>query len=137
MFRDFWHKLRFFPALLLLYVGRLAAVSSENYGMLAALVNRPKYHDHEGEKSLCLTLSPRDVFGTMLGEARAEYKRFIGSSVYLSNLLRPLFKEIIPQQYRFEAVFARFEYLFALAQADLYEKCTQEKGIWNFQLEFG
>jgi hypothetical protein len=132
MFKEFWNNLRFFPALLLLYAGGLAAVSSENYGMFAALVNRPKYYDHEGEKPLCLTLSLSKVFGEMLGQALTEYKRFIGSSVYLSKLLRPLFNETIPQQYRFEAVFDRFEYLFALAQADFYEKVTGEKGIWNF-----
>jgi len=63
MYKDVWNNVRFFPSVLLLYAGGLAAVSSENYGMLAALVNRPKYHDHEGEKSLFLTLSLRKVFG--------------------------------------------------------------------------
>jgi hypothetical protein len=52
-------------------------------------------------------------------------------------LLRPLFNETIPQQYRFDAVFDRFEYLFTLAQADFYERVTNEKGIWNFQLQYG
>ncbi len=108
MYKDVWNDLRFFPSVLLLYAGGLAAVSAENYDMLAALVNRPKYHDHEGEKSLFLTLSLRKVFGEALEQALTEYKHFAGSSVYLSNLLRPLFNEAIPQKYRFEAVFDRF-----------------------------
>ncbi len=137
MSKDVWNDLRFFPSVLLLYAGGLAAVSAENYDVLAALVNRPKYHDHEGEKSLFLTLSLRKVFGEALGQALTEYKHFAGSSVYLSNFLRPLFNEAIPQKYRFEAVFDRFEYILALAQADFYEKRTNEKGIWNFQLQHG
>jgi len=135
MYKDLWNDLRFFPTLLLFYAGGLAAVSSENYGMLAALMNRPKCHDHEGEKSLCLTLSLPKVFGKALGQALPKYKQFAGPSVYLSDLVRPLFNEAIPQKYRFEAVFDRFEYIFALAQADFYEKQTNEKGIWNFQLK--
>jgi len=67
----------------------------------------------------------------------SEYKWFAGSSVYLSDLLRPLFNEAIPQKSRFEAVFDRFEYIFALAQADFYEKRRNEKGSWSFQLEHG
>jgi hypothetical protein len=137
MYKDVWNDLRFFPSLLLLYAGGLAAVSSENYGMLVALMNRPKYHDHEGEKSLCFTVSLRKVFGQALGQALTEYRRFAGPSVYLSNLLRPLFNETVPQKYRFEAVFDRFEYIFALTQADFYEKRTNEKGIWSFQVEHG
>jgi hypothetical protein len=114
MYNPLRNKLRFFPSLLLFYAGGLAAVSFENYGMLAALVNRPKYYDQEGEKSLCLTLSLPKVFGAELGQALTEYKPFAGPSVYLSKLMRPLFKETIPQEHRFEAIFDRFEYLFAL-----------------------
>jgi hypothetical protein len=124
MFREVWANLSFFPSLFLFYAGGLAAVSAENYGMFAALVNRPKYRDHQGEKPLCLTLPLRKVFGEALGEARTEYKTFQGSSVYLSKVLRPLFQDTIHQDYRFDTIFDRFEYLFALARADNYERAT-------------
>jgi hypothetical protein len=63
--------------------------------------------------------------------AALEYKLFIGSSAYLSSLLRPLFNDTIPQQHRYESVFDRFEYLFAMIQADSYEKRTDDKKIWR------
>ena len=95
------------------------------------------HHRGRGEKVLGLTLPIRKVFGELLGEARSEYKTFQGSSVYLSRVLRPLFKDTIPQNNRFDAVFDRFEYLSALARADLYEKTKNEKGLWNFPLQPG
>jgi hypothetical protein len=85
----------------------------------------------------CIKTSLRKVFGDALGQALTEYKRFAGSSLYLSNLLRPLFNETISQKCRSEDVFDRFEYICALAQADFYEKCTNEKGLWNLEVQHG
>ena len=132
LYLEHWNNIRLFPALLLFYVGGIAAVAAENYGMFAALVKRAKFHDLEGEHPLCSALSHPAVFGQALRAADTQYNRFIGSSVYLSQLLRPLFSQSIPQQYRFEATFDRFEYLFAMAQADLYEKLQTKKGFGVF-----
>jgi hypothetical protein len=103
----YWSDLRFFPSLLLFYAGGLAAVSSGKYDIFAALLNGPKYHGPEGEKPLCLALPLRKVFGDCLGEAHSKYKTFQGPSVYLSEVLRPLFKDTIPQNNRFDSVFDR------------------------------
>jgi hypothetical protein len=105
--------------------------------MLAALLNRSKYRDHEGEKLFSYTLSRQTVFGEALGELGSEYKGFKGSSVYLSETLKPLFKETIPQESRFEATFDRFEYLSTLVRADSYVRTTDDKSLENFPLQAG
>jgi hypothetical protein len=134
MFIDGWNDLRRFPALLLFYAGGLAALSAGNYAMLAALLTRPRYHDHNRDFPLSLALSPRDVFGNWLRQADPQYNRSFGSSVYLSRFLRSLFSDTVPQQFRYDAAFDRFEYLFALVCADFYEKDKQDKGLWNLEL---
>ena len=134
---DAWKNIRLFPALLLIYAGGLAAVSSENYQILAGILNKARYYDHEGEKLLSSILTPHEVFGHDLGQADPKYRTFQGTSVYLSATLRPLFRDTIPQQVRYDSVFDRFEYLYLLVHADRYEKRTQEHGIWNYPLKHG
>ncbi len=95
-----WSQFRLYPSLLLLYTGGVAALSIENHGMLAALLTRPRYHDHNGERALLLECHAARVFS-------GELKKFLpGSSRtapndYLFHLLRPLIETSFPQEYRY------------------------------------
>jgi hypothetical protein len=60
-----WSRLRLYPSLLLLYAGGVAAIAADNYGMLAALLTRPRYHDHNGELPLLLECYGLKVFSNL------------------------------------------------------------------------
>jgi len=63
-------------ACVLVYAAGVAALSVENYGIFKALLTRPVYHDHAGDRPLLLELNP-------LGVLRAELRKFL--SGYLQH----------------------------------------------------
>jgi hypothetical protein len=108
---------------LLLYVGGIAALSAENYPMFSAILTRPRYHDHSGERPLLLECCSPRFFRADLKQFLPGYEiRYTPASDYLFDLLGPLMRKSLPLKHRHEDCFDRFEYLTALVYADLRRK---------------
>jgi hypothetical protein len=134
---DVWTRLRLYPSLLLLYAGGVAALSAENYAMFAALLTRPRHHDHNGERPLLLDCCAPRVLTAHLKQFLPGYiNHRTPASDYLFDLLRSLIETILPQGYRYADRFDYFEYLMALVFADLREK-SQPNDFWGPIGRFG
>lgn len=134
-----WIALRWYPALLLLYAGGVAAVAAEQYNNLRALM-QATISDPErsrGEKTLVLgvfsALSEiHDAFKVL-----PDHKRnYVPRSEYLFKLLQPMLDDLLFLGADYESHFDRFEVLLALEHAEQYAK--EEYGrVWGPVGRFG
>jgi hypothetical protein len=115
-----WVRLRFYPALLLLYAGGMAAIARGNYAALAALLLQPKLKGEDGNYCLIEQLYTSSVIGNERFRAAlcgaTQYK--LSASAYLYAFLRERLREFVPSDTEYSAVFDRFEYLLALVWTD-------------------
>ena len=130
------HRLRRYPALLLLYSAGLAACAAGNYETLAAILTKPKVKEKvPGLKndSICAQVFPRAVnmngeLNSLPGFSDPRYP----VNTHLSHKLRGFFREYLPRDEDYEEVFDRFEYLFGLVHADLNRfEPNDRKGWWG------
>jgi hypothetical protein len=110
-----WNELRFYPALLLLYAGGLAAVASDRYYTLEALLAKPRYKGNEGTASLYEKLLPERII-TNNGLARIlltpdRSGRVSPRNEYLHGYFRSTLRELLPSDSDYDEVFDRFEFL--------------------------
>jgi hypothetical protein len=118
-----WRQMRLYPSVLLLYAGGIAALSADNYEMFSRLLLTPKYYDHNGVQALLVHSYPGGALRADLKQFLPGYKNhYTPASDYLFDLLRPVLEAFLPQMYRYADCFDRFEYIMALAAADLREK---------------
>jgi ADP-ribosylglycohydrolase len=130
---DMWRQLRLYPSLLLLYAGGVAALAADNHQMFAAVLTRPRYHDHNEQGPLLLECCIPRVFRADLKQFLPGYERHhTPGSNYLVDLLRPLMEVTFPLKNRYEECFDRFEYLVALAYADLRQKSSSQSTLSDF-----
>jgi hypothetical protein len=126
-----WVSLRLYPALLLLYIGGLAAIAKGNYSALAALLLQPKLKNEDGNYSLIEQLYASSVIGderfrnALCGAT--QYK--LPVSAYLYAFLRERLREFIPSDIEYSAVFDRFEYVLALVWTDQNPNSTRTDWI--------
>jgi len=115
-----WVRLRYYPALLLLYAGGLAAIGRSNYSALAALLLQPRLKGEDGNYCLIEQLYTSSVIGNERFRAAlcgaTQYK--LSASAYLYAFLRERLREFVPSDTEYSAVFDRFEYLLALVWTD-------------------
>jgi hypothetical protein len=123
-------KLRSFPALLLMYAAGLAAVASDNYANLAAVLLQPKVNDERGETGpICRHINAMSVIEIDVGRLLPGMaQRQTPVSDYLFGELRSPLREYIPDQNDYQATFDRFEYLLALVYADLRRWTSRGEG---------
>lgn len=134
-----WIGLRWYPALLLLYVGGIAAVASGKYENLRALLqaNIPNpERSHEG-----MTVIRRisngfedidDVFKKIPGHER----HYTPRSEYLFKLLQPTMNDLFFMGIEYESHFDRFEVFSALEHAEQYAR-EQYGRVWGPIGRFG
>lgn len=135
-----WLALRYYPSLLLVYVGGIASLFAENYSNLATIL------------TTCVGSSPNDYGDTeiilRLGEAITNYERsnifkilpghenhYVPRSEYLFKLLQPSLEDILFLGKRYEDYFDRFEIFLALVYADLTTKKNHH--LWGPIGRFG
>lgn len=115
-----WVRLRYYPALLLLYAGGLAAIGRGNYSALAALLLQPRLKGEDGNYCLIEQLYTSSVIGNERFRAAlcgaTQYK--LSASAYLYAFLRERLREFVPSDREYSAVFDRFEYLLAMVWTD-------------------
>jgi hypothetical protein len=115
-----WVSLQSYPALLLFYGGGVAAIASEKYTTLEALLIKPRLISPDGDCRLMDGLSA----GTVIEDERLSQILAGGGaphapvSTYLYALLRERFREFVPSDHVYDEIFDRFEYLFALIWID-------------------
>jgi hypothetical protein len=127
---EIWDNLRFYPSLRLLYAGGISTIVASQYNNFAALLTLPRYLEDEAEIPLALKLAPNIVINKNGAEKIFNMERHITPvSAHLQQLLRESFIEYLPEEKQYIKLFDRFEYLFSLVYADLYEK--QYKKIWG------
>lgn len=119
-----WLELRWYPGLLLLYSGGIAAVSANRYDNLRELMLTP-ISGTDGSPGADSTLiravaramnSLHDEFKALPGHE----KQFTPRSEYLFKLLQPLLDDLLFLSSDYESAFDRFEVLYALEHASRY-----------------
>jgi hypothetical protein len=125
-----WLDLRWYPSLLLLYSGGIAAIASDNYGNLATLL-ATRVESRRAYKLQPVIVS---VFDAMEGLTNAfkllpGYERqHVARSNSLFDLLRPHLDALLFLGQSYETLFDRFEVFFSLVYADLHG--YQDDRIW-------
>lgn len=114
--------LKYYPGLLLLYSGGIAALANNNYKYLKTLLVDTKiFEDNNEYKSVTrlntYILIEKDIAAMLPGRNERNYTPF---SDYLFDFLRKYFEEIIPNAQQYESIFDRFEYLLSLVYTDLH-----------------
>jgi hypothetical protein len=119
--------LQFYPALLLMYATGVSALAARRFRNLAAILLEPKYREQSQSQPAVRKVNVWDPF---------EYDSYKwvprpGDAVestpvsnHVSDLLRPLLRDYLPDNEAYEESFDIFEYLLALTYADLV------KGSW-------
>jgi hypothetical protein len=113
-----WENLRYYPSLILFYIGGLSSIIYNNYENLASLFTLPQNSERGAEKPLILRLAPIKIIGNK--EAEIVFKKLL--TEHLEEILRAPLKEYLSNEDEYVNVFDRFEYLFALVYADIYER---------------
>jgi hypothetical protein len=113
-----WNELRFYPALLLLYAGGLAAVASGRYYILEALLAKPRYKGNEGAASLYEKLFPERIITNnglartlLTPDRRGRVSPRNEYNEYLHGYFRSTLRELLPLDSEYDEVFDRFEFL--------------------------
>jgi hypothetical protein len=113
-----WERLRFYPALLLLYTGGIAALASGQHTTFAALLTQPTIRDDNGPFPLTL-----NTFTVIKAEIQQTWtKSYTPLSNHIYEVLREPLKELLPDDMQYQKYFDRFEYLLALVHAHLKSK---------------
>jgi hypothetical protein len=135
-----WLGLRWYPLLLLMYSGGVAALAADNFQTLAVLLNTKVGSRGTGRESPELIVS---VVEGMLEVDRAEmfkrlpgYERnYVPRSEYLFKALQPELEDLLFLGSSYETLFDKFEVFFALAYADI--AYQQTKHVWGPPGRFG
>jgi hypothetical protein len=119
-----------YPALLLTYAAGIAALATENYLALKAILVGTKIGDgYADEATLVSVLYPSQVIDKTNARVLEGFEnhKTPGSALLCQRLREPL-REFLPTEKLYLAAFDRFEYMFGLIHADL----TQDdwKGGW-------
>ncbi len=116
-----WSGIQLYPALLLIYVGGIIAVSNHRYHNLFALLKRAMSHDHRRERFLCEAVNTESVISRDRAREFPGYENRAVSpaSDRLFDVLRPVLTEHLPSDSEYERAFDRFEILWTLANGEL------------------
>jgi len=132
-----WIKLRYYPALLLLYAGGIAAIAAKRYSTLWALLNKTKIHTRSGDRPLIFRIYTDKVMGQKVAqELPGKENLYTPLSDHLFDRLRDDFRDIVPDDAHYDQIFNRFEYLKALTFADMNEEAGAKR-IWGPIGRFG
>jgi hypothetical protein len=113
-----WDNLRYYPAMLALYAGGMAAMEARNWGLVASLLTRPITRIVEQPAILELNaraLMPASAQRAALGNANV----LTPLSEHVYRTLRAPLRDLFAEAAAYEPAFDRFEYFIALVVADL------------------
>lgn len=129
-----WLGLRWYPILLLMYSGGIAALSSQNYTSLATMFNT-RLGDHVSGKGTQDAISAT-VSGILEVDQHEMFKRlpgyernYVPRSEYLFKAIQPTAEDLLFLGKSYEDLFDRFEIFYALTYADSEEK--KSRHFWG------
>ena len=114
---EIWPRLGYYPSLLLLYAGGIAAIASKKYDTFAALAWRPvlrnRLRGHTGPLAASVNT------GNLLNAKDAQFfnpgqSLKTPTSEHLFSVLRQRFSELLPDDVEYQRAFDEFEYLICL-----------------------
>ena len=128
-------ELQYYPALLLTYAAGISALAAKRFHNLAAILREPKYRDYRYNG-----IKPA-IDGLNVGSVFTEYQWMPHQNAvnntpndYLFDLLRPLLRDYLPDDTRYEETFDTFEYLLALTYLDIVSESYAPEGrfVWRY-----
>lgn len=129
-----WERLRWYPAMLLMYGGGIASVAAGNYENLAVLLARPKVQviNKSGLLPTAValyseTLFEDDIYGLFTDSRTDPY----ALNRHLFEALKGPFAETIPMEDEYRSSFNTFEYLLTLVHADIQAKINVSDYFWG------
>jgi MinD-like ATPase involved in chromosome partitioning or flagellar assembly len=138
-----WVYSRWYPAMLLLYSGGVAAVAAQRYENLHDLMVVPVKYPNDSAKAeptliravaqAMLELDRLDAFKGLTGFERSYTPR----SNYLYTLFEPILDEVLFLGSGYEAAFDRFEVFYALEHCHRYDSGTGAHRFWGPIGRFG
>jgi hypothetical protein len=132
--------LQLYPALLVSYTIGIAAIETQNYRALAALLLDTKCDDYGRKRSIPKCLNVWDVFSQrsykLIPIENAENLHTPASDYLLKTLCKPL-SHIIHDKQRYEESFNIFEYILGLVCVDLETPDLSSARIWGPAGRFG
>lgn len=115
----FWLNLRYYPALLLLYAGGIAAVANDNYSVLRALLIDPQVNRDSTMQSSALALTKDQVLEDSHAQILpAMQNKIVALSQWLDLRLRESLRPVLISGDHYQLAFDRFEYLWGLIHVD-------------------
>jgi hypothetical protein len=135
-----WLGLRWYPMMLLMYSGGIAALSANNYASLATLLmttlGRQPMRDKSEEAIVATVDAILDVERTNIFKSLPGHERYYAPrNEYLFTELQPALDDLLFLGASYEDLFDRFEVLWALVYADLMRVETNH--IWGPPGRFG
>ena len=114
-----WLNLRFYPALVLLYGGGIAAIAGGKYENLLAILKNPSIHVKDGDSSPLYALYTYGVMEERVQKSLPEMeRRKTPLSDHLHDLLRDPLRDLLPGEQEYDDHFDKFEYLRCLLYID-------------------
>ena len=120
-----WIGLRWYPALLLLYFGGIAAVAAGKYDNLRTLfqANIPNpERSYEGMSAIRRISDALEDIGDVFKKIPGHERHYTPRSEYLFKLLQPTMDSLFFMGIEYESHFDRFEVLLALEHAEQYSR---------------
>jgi serine/threonine protein kinase len=112
-----WNDLRYYPAVLALYAGGIAAMEAARWGLVGALLTRSVRR--VWEQPAFLELNPRAVMAPEVQQAGFGIGNVLTPlSEHIFHILREPLRNLFADGRAYETAFDRFEYLLALTAAD-------------------
>lgn len=129
-----WERLRWYPAMLLMYGGGIASVAAGNYENLAVLLAKPKVQviNKSGLLPAAValyssTLFEDDIYGLFTDSHTDPY----ALNRHLFEALKGPFAETMPMEDEYWSSFNTFEYLLTLVHADIQAKINVSDYFWG------
>lgn len=125
-----WSDIQYFPCLVSRYLVGIAAISNNRFDLLKSLLNI-ELHERYDSKNILLKTNPWDVINS------DRLKQMLGQNFHtpmsevLHKFIRPHFKQIIPIDKEFDAIFDYYEFICAI----VFVKVNQEN--WGPVGRFG
>jgi len=127
-------QLQYYPALLLTYAAGISALAAKRFHNLAAILKDPKYRDFYNEKKPAI--DGLNVWSVFMEPKWVQNRNALDNTPndYVSGLLRPILRDYLPDDTRYEETFDTFEYLLALTYLDIVDNSYAPEGrfVWRY-----
>ncbi|NAS89256.1 hypothetical protein C4E24_05900 [ANME-1 cluster archaeon AG-394-G21] len=125
-------QLQYYPALLLTYAAGISALAAKRFHNLAAILKDQKYRDSNEKKP---AIDGLNVWSVFMEPKWLPNRNALNNTPndYLFDLLRPVLRDYLPGDTRYEETFDTFEYLLALTYLDVVNESYAPEGRFGWR----